>query len=510
MTFYRSWLMKSALIAVSAVLLSGVLFLGRPRPAAPVALLDSDPSGCTTAVISGRATANGRPMIWKNRDVSQPHQEIVYFADGVYPYVTIANAGDNTQAWGGVNSVGFAIEDANNWNTPDTVSGPDDDGLLIKRALRTCQTVADFQQILDSTRVRGYAQPAIFGVIDAHGGAAMFETFSHTYLRYDANDSAAAPRGILVRSNYSYAGSQSGRIGVVRHNRAKSLIEAAEAGDSLTPFFICRTVARDLYAETLLNPYPLPYEGRQGGLPTGWISTYGAICRRLTVSACVIEGVLPTENPLLATLYAFPMAVQYGVALPFWVASATTPAEVNSDTTGPLCDVGLRIKTLAQHVAGFHDTLDTYILADGHGGGVHATTLPLEDQIFARTDSALAVWRQAGAPNPAGMSALSAELAALAYDSLAHWPGPGDLWVPPRRVHDLTLAHVPGQGLQLRWSAVTEDTLGLPISPAGYSIWRRSAAMTAADSVGTTTQTTYWVSEPADSSYGVFEVRAIR
>lgn len=449
-------------------------------------------------------------MIWKNRDVSQPNQEIVFFNDGLYPYVTIANALDSSQAWGGVNSVGFAIEDANNWNTQDTVAGADDDGLLIKRALRTCQTVTDFQHILDSTQVRGYTQPAIFGVIDASGGAAMFETYAHSYIRYDATDSVAAPHGILVRSNFSYAGSQSGRIGVVRHNRAKTLLENAEAGDSLTPYFVCRTVARDLYAETLLNPYPLPYEGIQGGLPRGWISTYGAICRRLTVSACVVEGVLPGENPLLATLYAFPMAVQYGVALPFWVAAATTPPEVNGDSLAPLCEVGLRIKAIAQHTTGFHDTLDTYILADSHGGGVHATTLPLEDRIFHQTDSALAIWRQQGSPNPVGMAAVSQELATLAYDSLAHWPGAGDLWVAPRPVTDLTLASVPGQGLVLRWSPVTLDTLGLTIVPSGYTIWRYSANGTHRDSLGRTTVTSFLVPESPDSAFATYSVRAVR
>lgn len=429
-----------------------------------------DNGECTTAVIAGFATVSGRPMLWKNRDVSQPHQEIVYFNDGIYPYVTIANAGDSTQAWGGVNSMGFAIEDANNWNTPDTVVGPEDDGTIIKLALQTCATVADFQDILDSTSVVGHTQPAIFGVIDAQGGASMFETFAHSYIRYDANNTAHAPLGVLVRSNFSYAGSSSGRIGVYRHDRAKHLIENAVQGDTFDVPYMCRTVARDLLITDSFNPYPLPYEGTYGGLPYGWISTYGAICRRITVSACVVEGVMPSENPLLATLWAFPMAVQYGVVLPFWVASATTPPQVNSDTTGPLCDIGLYIKELAQHRDGFHDTLDTYILNNGVGGGIHNTTFPLEDTIFARTEPWLSSWRTAGVPNATEMTQLSAELAQMAYDSLVDWPGPGDLIAPPKAVTDLTLYFIPDEGLRLRWSPVTEDTLGAPITPTGYAI----------------------------------------
>jgi hypothetical protein len=495
---------------IVSILLS---FVVSSRPVEPPGATD-DEGSCTTAVIAGSATANGRPMLWKNRDVSYPNQQVAYFNDGAYSYVTIITAGDTSNAWGGVNSVGFAIEDATNLNCPnDTVVGPDDDGKIIKLALRTCATVADFQHILDSTSVRGYAQPASFGVIDAAGGASIFETFSHSYLRYNASDSVAAPHGILVRANYSYAGNLTGRIGVYRHNRSKSLMENASLGDSLTPYFIAHHVARDLIYESGgagYNPYPLPYQGTQfGSLPRGWVSTTGAICRRLSVSACIVEGVLPGEDPLLSTLYAFPMAVQYGVAMPFWVASRTTPPEVHTDPTAPLCDEGLRIKAIAQHQSGFHDTLDTGILVDGHGGGLHLTTLPLEARIFDRTDSALAIWRAAGTPDSAGMTQLTAQLASMAFDTLHAWPGPGDLYVPPRPVRDLTVYYVPDTGLRLRWSPVTQDTLGLQITPSAYSVWRYRTFSGIRDSIASTTSTTFVISDVTDSTHA-FEVRAHR
>ncbi|MDD5088877.1 MAG: carcinine hydrolase/isopenicillin-N N-acyltransferase family protein [bacterium] len=467
----------------------------------------TDEGECTTAVIAGFATASGRPLLWKNRDVSLPDQEIVYFEDGRYPYVTITTAGDSTQAWGGVNAAGFAVEDANNWNTADTVQGPEDDGTIIKLALRTCATVEDFQAILDSTSVAGHTQPAIFGVIDAAGGAAMFETFAHSYLRYDANDPEDAPRGILVRSNFSYAGSTSGRIGVYRHDRSKELIEAAARSSQLTAKYICRTVARDLRISETFDPYPLPYEGQQGNLPRGWINTYGATCRRLSVSGCVVEGVTPGENPLLATLWAFPMAVQYGVALPFWVAGGETPAEVNGDSTAPLCDIGLRIKARAQHYDGFCDTLDTYILNNGVGGGIHATTFPLEDTIFARAEARIATWRDTTRFSKWDMARLTAELARLAYDSLSGWPGPGDLIAPPRAPQNLTAWFTVSHDVQLRWSAVTQDTLGAEIAPRGYTIWRAISAGGPFESVGFTAETEFTM--PCETEREFFRVTAV-
>jgi hypothetical protein len=492
-------------IILSGLLWAAVLFSPRHGERLP----GEDRGECTTAVIAGSATANGRPLLWKNRDVSYPDQEILHFRASPYSFVSIITAGDTTQAWGGVNEAGFAIEDADNLNT-NGVPGPVDDGIIIKLALTRCRTVADFQTILDSTRVPGHTQPAIFGVIDSAGGAAIFETFAHGYERYDASDIEAAPLGVLVRSNYSYAGNTSGRIGVYRHDRAKLLIENAVQGDALTAKYLCRTVARDLRTTNTFDPYPLPYEGQQGGLPRGWISTYGAIFRRLNVSGLVVEGVLPGESPRLSTLWAFPMVVQYGVAIPFWEISGITPPQVNGDSVAPLCSEGLRIRTMAQHFAGFRDTLDTYILVDGHGGGVHLTTFPLEDRIFARADSALTVWRAAGQPDSAGMTSLTFALAQMAYDTMRAWPGPGDLYAPPRAVCDLTLTWMPGLGLRLRWSPVTQDTLGAEITPLGYSIWRYRTWSGARDSLGFTNGTTFIAPEFPGDSTAIYEVRAIR
>jgi hypothetical protein len=463
-----------------------------------------DPEGCTTAVISAAASASGRPMIWKNRDRSVEDQEVVYFNDGLYPYVTITNAADSTQAWGGANSTGFAIEDANNWNTTDPAG--DDDGTIIKLALQTCATVQDFQEILDSTSIVGHTAPAIFGVIDSLGGASMFETFVHSYVRYDADDPEDAPLGILVRSNWSYAGGTTGRLGVYRHNRAKAFIEDAVEGDTLDIKYFTQKVIRDLRPETGFDPYPLPTQTQSGSLPLGRTSTYGAICRRLTVSALVVEGILPGENPLLTTCWIIPMAAQYGVVLPFWVNAGTTPALVNGDSTAQLSDEGLRIKAIAQHAAGFHDTLDTYILNDGMGGGLYATTFPLEDYVIARTEDSLAIWRAQNIAPPASMIELTSQLADTVYEVLSAWPP----ILPPQAIDDLTIRRI-GDDLQLRWSAVEYNIHNRPVTPTGYSVWKYQEFPLSPDSgsyLGTTTGTVFTVPVNLITERAFFSVRA--
>ena len=46
-------------------------------------LLGADLLACTTAVVSAGASASGRPMLWKQRDASDPYNRIVHVKDGV-------------------------------------------------------------------------------------------------------------------------------------------------------------------------------------------------------------------------------------------------------------------------------------------------------------------------------------------------------------------------------------------------------------------------------------------
>ena len=70
---------------------------------------------------------------------------------------------------------------------------------------------------LDGTDAGGREVAANFGVIDAMGGAAYFETDARGFRRFDA---AGAKGGFLVRSNYSHSGRKGAGTGVRREARA--------------------------------------------------------------------------------------------------------------------------------------------------------------------------------------------------------------------------------------------------------------------------------------------------
>ena len=51
---------------------------------------------CTSAIISGRLTENGRPLLWKNRDTSDLNNKVekIESKDGSYEYVAVYNGRD--------------------------------------------------------------------------------------------------------------------------------------------------------------------------------------------------------------------------------------------------------------------------------------------------------------------------------------------------------------------------------------------------------------------------------
>ena len=154
---------------------------------------------CTTAVVSGSATPDGRPLLWKNRDTGEANNKLVYIADGPLAAVALVNVGSSSSVWMGVNAAGLAIENSNSEDLEGTSGGGN--GSFMRQALLNCATVADFEALLVQTNATGRTTQANYGVIDASGGAAMFEVGNHTYQRYDAAD---APLGFIVRTNFAF------------------------------------------------------------------------------------------------------------------------------------------------------------------------------------------------------------------------------------------------------------------------------------------------------------------
>ncbi len=98
-----------------------------------------DLCACTTVIISGRYTPDGRPLLWKHRDSDDEKTKLMYFHEGRFDFIALVDVSDTLgeNVWIGTNSAGFAIMNSAsyNLNLPDTCQKRDLEGILMKSAL---------------------------------------------------------------------------------------------------------------------------------------------------------------------------------------------------------------------------------------------------------------------------------------------------------------------------------------------------------------------------------------
>lgn len=245
-------------------------------------------AACTSMVVSARASASGRPLLWKHRDTGADNNFLQRVAptDTTFGYVALFNAGDSLllEAWIGMNDAGFAIMNTASYNLqPDTATFIDQEGVIMSAALARCTSVEDFESLICLwARPRGVQ--ANFGVIDAHGGAAYFEVDDHNYQRFDADD---APDGYLIRTNYSFSGVEGKGYGYIRYATAEKLT----AGNLISPQLLTESLSRSFYHSLQDIDY----------LSSDFQYVYNAdfIPRDISTASIVIEGINPSDNSYL-------------------------------------------------------------------------------------------------------------------------------------------------------------------------------------------------------------------
>lgn len=367
-------------------------------------------AACTTAVVAPQAARSGRPMLWKNRDAAGSDNQVVFLADGRFPYVGLVNRGDaaGLQVWAGINSAGFGIMNSASYNLEkDDTAG---EGSLMKVALQTCATVADFEALLTRSNGGGRDVSANFGVIDAKGGAATFETSKKGYVRVDAAAATDGARGLLVRSNYSRTGGKDGGSGFLREARGMELLGPAAATGKLDPGTVLRA-ARDV-----ANP-AIGSTGTETGPPL--VYTADSVCRLDTVAAVVLEAPAPGEGPEAAVMWVVPSLPIAGAAVPVFPAAGAVPeglaaaAEATPLARGTL---SLRSRLYPDERGEKKRYMDRRALA-----AVRAEAVPLllaaEEKNLLEVDAARAAWKKES-PSREAVRALSEAAAARALGAV--------------------------------------------------------------------------------------------
>lgn len=392
---------------------------------------------CTTAVISGKATADGRPLLWKTRDTRTTRlNEVAVYEGEKHRVLAVFNAGRRDAVWMGVNSAGFCIENSLSRDLgPAGEAGPEEDpappepdqatagrrglgnGGIMKMALETCATVEDFRRLLERTDRVGRKTHANFGVIDASGGAAIFETGHASFRMFDANDPSVAPAGYIVRSNFATTargigptpegdvveGSYSGE----RYARACDLLQGRPAAE-LTVDYVLRHVCRDL-ASPDGEPFPGTVNGPAGDLPEV-VDTSATISRATTVSAAVFHGVRAGENPLFTTMWVALGDPKFSITVPCWVGVQELTEALAGPHGGEICSIA---NTLRE----WNLTRDPHRVRTAELPQIWEDVWPVEERMLGLVATQRRRWLSAP-PDASEITEFHRHLAALALDTM--------------------------------------------------------------------------------------------
>lgn len=368
--------------------------------------LNFDAQACTSAVISGKITPDGRPLLWKNRDTDFLLNSVRYFPGERFSFVAVVNSEEREPAevWIGTNSVGFSIMNTQSYNLVKVKEGEERgvaNGRVMRRALEICTTVDDFRHFLDTITKPSLIE-ANFGVIDAQGGAAMFEADYYKYIMYDANEPKDAPCGYIARTNFSFSGEVNAGAGYVRYLQEDKVLMPASAMNVITPKWILDELSRS-FANPLLG---IDLKSGDFNRPrsTGWFVEQDFIARRSTSCAVVVQGVKPGEHPEFTTMWTalgFPPA---SVAIPVWVKGAgeQLPALLVTDGNLHSSPVAKKAFSLMNKVFAYTQGMGSgrymnwELLFNHSGTGFMQRLAPVEQEVFLRTEPMLDKWRSEG------------------------------------------------------------------------------------------------------------------
>ena len=288
----------------------------------------------------------------------------------------------------------------------------------MKEALRTCATLEDFEKMLTNWP-KPMGVEANFGVIDASGGAAYYETSNFSFKKIDANDPAAAPSGYLIRTNFSFTGAEDKGYGYIRYMTAAALLDQAAARQDLSCQFLLQKVSRSL-KHSLLDTDLMGRTDLSEDHPC-FVGFEDYIPRHSSVAAMAIQGVRSGEPADLSTawtLLGFPLCA---AAVPVWVSAAPLlPSITAADESGnaPLCQLALQLKRRCYPIS--RGSGDKYInlaaLVNKQQTGIMQKLPEIDNLMFKMGEASLLKWRSKNRIDKNEVKHLYQEISALVLE----------------------------------------------------------------------------------------------
>ncbi|MDR3218166.1 MAG: hypothetical protein LBU22_04170 [Dysgonamonadaceae bacterium] len=374
---------------IIALLIGGFIFSGM------------DLSACTSAIITGKITADGRPLLWKHRDTDDENNRMAFFKGTKYDFLALVNSSDEDGiAWTGSNSAGFSIMNTASYNLKeDDIEEMDMEGVLMYKALSECRNLADFEAFLDN-----YPRPmrveANFGVIDAEGGAAYYEVNNTRWVKVDANDPKIAPGGYLIYTNFSYTGRPNEGMGYIRYQTATEIISRQAAHGNINPHWIFNHLSRSYYHSLmgidLLDDTFSPEKA------SGWVYDQDFIPRKSTAASIVVQGVKPGEDPGMTIVWTILGYPPVGIAVPLWAKAGAAQPDIMLKTAksnhSKMCDLALERKQAVFSLkrGNGYKYMNFNLIYNRFGSGYMQRLAPVEQEIFRCYQEPIERWRKSG------------------------------------------------------------------------------------------------------------------
>ena len=343
---------------------------------------------CTSLIATGAGTVDGAPLLWKNRDnSSELSNKVVFVDDKPYSYLALVDGqpANGHLAWASLNAAGFGLANTATTNLPP-MEPSGNPAILMGDAARTCATVDEFEQFLKQNFGKNRGTRSNFLVVDARGGAAIFETHANGFKRLNAVE---APEQYLGNTNFSRSGTADQGGGYLRFDREATLLKAAPGGRLSRRLRLPGHVPRP-GASAAAHPERAQWKTFPPDKPV-WLHTNYTIDRPSTASAVVIHEVKPGEDPRLATMWVILGEPLTSVAVPLWVAAGTPPSELWEGDDAPLLEESARLKNLLRPLkaAERREYVDVTRLDNSAGTGWLPATLAAERENFAQAKDLL-------------------------------------------------------------------------------------------------------------------------
>jgi hypothetical protein len=261
---------------------------------------------CTMAVISGKATTDGRPLLLKLRDERDEYrQEVKYYKpkdSEKYGHMSVVKWGFNKNSMfppiingAGVNDTGFTISNTTVSDYNIFAEGTNSNIDLINYAITRCKTLEEFESILNNwhkikkfTTINGN-----FAVIDAYGKTAMYEAYAPIqgakiiWEKFDPNnayDEDGNFLGFVVRTNDNQWSPFRG--GHLREARLNDILKELKFNNDLNYKTLMQKAARDVCGD-ITNNILSNYKVSSSGIGSGAVKDSNVDVHNFNTEGCI-------------------------------------------------------------------------------------------------------------------------------------------------------------------------------------------------------------------------------